>query len=148
MWRRGVRSVAAAAVLALCTAGCATVIQSSGQYSQSRRPVPDAKVQINGLPASGPTEADRVAGNAIADIQQFWTEKFPQAFDGKQYQGPQGGFFSVDPGDPSESVPCVSNASEIRGNAFYCPPRDIVAYDRVNLLPQLQEKFGPLLVAM
>jgi predicted metalloprotease len=140
--------VAAAAVLALCTAGCATVIRSNGEYSQSRRAVPDAKVRINGLPASGPTEADRVAGNAIADIQQFWTEKFPQAFDGKQYQGPQGGFFSVDPGDPSESIPCVSNASEIRGNAFYCPPRDIVAYDRVNLLPDLQEKFGPLLVAM
>jgi predicted metalloprotease len=148
MRRTGLRFVAGTAALALSVSGCASVLRGTGGYSANIGKVADAKVDIKGLPASGPTEVDRIAGNAIADIQKFWTQKFPQTFGGKQYQGPQGGFFSVDPGNPASQIPCVSSPSQIRGNAFYCPPKDIVAWDRVNLFPQLKDKFGPFLIAM
>jgi predicted metalloprotease len=148
MGRRGLRYAAAGVVLALGAAGCGTVVKGVGEYSASTRKVADAKVKINGLKDGKPTDVDTIAGNAIADIQQFWTEKFPGTFSGKQYRGPQGGFYSVDPGNPEGEIPCVSSPSEIRGNAFYCPSKDIVAWDRVNLFPQLKDKFGPFLIAM
>jgi predicted metalloprotease len=148
MGRTRLRFAAAVAALALGAAGCANLQIGNGEYSSDQRDVPDAAVRINGLPAGGPTEVDRIAGNAIADLQQFWTERFPSTFGGKRYQGPRGGFFSVDPNDPTADVPCVSSPSQIRGNAFYCPPKDIVAWDRVNLFPQLKDKFGPFLIAM
>jgi predicted metalloprotease len=135
------------AVLAL-SAGCSTVVQGTGKYDSRVRQVADAKVDINGLPGGKPTDVDRTAGNAISDIQLFWTEKFPETFNGKKYDGPQGGFFSVDPSDTSQTVPCVDNPSEIRGNAFYCPSRDIVAWDRVNLFPELEKHFSKFLIAM
>ena len=147
MRRTALRFAAGTAVLALSAAGCASVVEGRGEYSATGRRVADAKTDIKGLPSSGPTEVDRIAGNAIADIQQFWNEKFPPTFGGKRYQPPQGGFYSVDPSTNSD-VPCVSSPSQIRGNAFYCPPKDIVAWDRINLFPQLKDKFGPFLIAM
>src|SRR5262249_51784781 len=134
--------------LAACASSCVSLVNGTGDYSPNAGQVADAKIDIRGLPGGTPTDVDRIAGNAIADIQQFWSEKFPETFDGKNYESPQGGFFSVDPGDPAADVPCVSNTSQIRGNAFYCPPKDLVAWDRVNLFPQLKDKFGPFLIAM
>jgi predicted metalloprotease len=148
MRRTGLRFAAGTAVLALTATGCATVLRGTGEFSPNVGNVTDAKIDIKGLPASGPTVVDTDAGNAIADIQKFWTEKFPQTFGGKRYQAPQGGFYSVDPGDPSAEIPCVSSPAQIRGNAFYCPPKDLVAWDRVNLFPQLRAKFGKFLIAM
>ena len=46
------------------------------------------------------------------------------------------------------AAPCTEDPSDIRGNAFYCPSRDIVAWDRKILLPRLQQRFGDFLVAM
>ena len=93
MRRTGLRFAAGVAVLALGGAGCASLLAGNGEYSANTRNVPDAHIDIKGLPSTGPTDVDRIAGNAIADIQQFWTEKFPATFGGKRYQGPQGGFF-------------------------------------------------------
>jgi predicted metalloprotease len=136
------------AALAL-SAGCGSLVQGTGTYQASVQKVADASAKdINGLPGGKPTDVDQIAANAIADIQQFWTEKFPETFSGRKYEGPQGGFYSVDPSASTGDVPCVNSPSEIRGNAFYCPKRDIVAWDRAGLFPQLKNKFGPFLIAM
>jgi predicted metalloprotease len=130
------------------TTGCGAAVHGVGSFASQQSQVADAKVDINGLDAGKPADVDRVAGNAIADIQQFWTEKFPETFSGRKYSEPKGGFYSVDPGDSSATVPCVDSPSEIRGNAFYCPSRDVVAWDRINLFPQLKKNFGDFLIAM
>jgi predicted metalloprotease len=138
-WRLRVVAVAGVSVLA---AGCSQLVVGAGSFSSGLTDVPDAKINING---SDNGRIDKIAGNAIADIQAFWTQQLPTNF-GKQYK-PVSAFFSVDPsGD--KSAPCTTSPSDIRGNAFYCPTRDIVAWDRVGLFPDLQRKFGPFLIAM
>jgi predicted metalloprotease len=138
-WRMG---VAALAGLAMLATGCAQSIAGSGQYSSGLSDVPNANVQING--SDGGT-VDHIAGNAISDIQAFWTQQMPAVFD-KQYQ-PVKAFYSVDPGG-DKSAPCTNTPSDIRGNAFYCPTQDIVAWDRVGLFPDLNKRFGQFLIAM
>jgi predicted metalloprotease len=140
---RSVRAgVAVLAALGMLATGCAQVVSGVGKYASGLSEVPDAKVQING---SDGGEIDNTAGNAISDVQAFWTEQMPAAF-GKPYK-PVKAFYSVDPsGD--KSAPCTNSPSDIRGNAFYCPTQDIVAWDRVGLFPDLEKRFGPFLIAM
>jgi len=133
---------AAVAVLGMLISGCSQVIDGRGQYESGLSTVADAKVQISGTDNG---DIDRIVGNAIADVQAFWTEQMPAAF-GEPYK-PVKGFFSVDPsGD--KAAPCTNSPSDIRGNAFYCPNQDIVAWDRVGLFPDLKRKFGDFLIAM
>lgn len=136
------RRVAVAAVLALLASGCAQQVPGLGRYSSGRSEVADAKVEIRGTDNG---EIDRLAGNAIADIEKFWTEQMPDVFD-ERYEKVKA-FYSVDP-DGSQVAPCTDSASDIRGNAFYCPAQDIVAWDRKGLFPELQKRFGDFLVAM
>jgi predicted metalloprotease len=134
--------IALLAAVSLLSSGCARLIEGVGQYSSGLTDVADAKVQING---SDGGEIDKIAGNAIADIQAFWTQQLPAVFN-KQYK-PVSAFYSVDPGG-DKSAPCTTSPSDIRGNAFYCPTQDIVAWDRINLFPDLKKRFGPFLIAM
>ena len=130
------------AVLAVLVSGCAQQIPGLGRYSSGRTAVAHANVDIRGTDRS---EIDILAGDAIFDIEKFWTEQMPEVF-GKRYEKVKG-YYSVDPGG-NQPAPCTDTASDIRGNAFYCPSQDIVAWDRKGLFPQLEEKFGPFLVAM
>jgi predicted metalloprotease len=141
-WRRLVPAAAVLAVLAVLSTGCVQQVPGLGSYASSRAKAPDAELEIHNTD-KGPI--DTLAGNAIADIQQFWTDQMPKQFN-EQYR-PVSGFYSIDP-DGSVAAPCTEDPSDIRGNAFYCPARDIVAWDRKVLLPRLQEQFGDFLVAM
>jgi predicted metalloprotease len=141
-WRRVRGRVAMLAVLAVLASGCAQEVPGLGRYSSGRTQVADAKVGIEGTDNG---EIDRLAGNAISDIEKFWTEQMPEVFN-ERYDKVKG-FYSVDP-DGGRAAPCTDDASDIRGNAFYCPSRDIVAWDRKGLFPLLQKRFGDFLVAM
>src|SRR5215204_66256 len=136
------RRAAVLAVLAVLAGGCAQEVPGLGRYSSGRTQVADAKVAIEGTDDGG---IDRVAGNAIADIEKFWAEQLPEAFS-ERYDKVKA-FYSIDP-DGSRAAPCTDSPSDIRGNAFYCPARDIVAWDRKVLFPELQKRFGDFLVAM
>jgi predicted metalloprotease len=143
MSRWSVRArVAVLAVLALLVGGCAQQVPGLGRYSSGRAGVQHANVQINGGTGKG---VDLIAADAVADIQKFWTEQMPDVFD-ERYQ-PVKAFYSVDP-DGNQAAPCTDEPSDIRGNAFYCPTRDIVAWDRKGLFPQLEQQFGAFLIAM
>src|SRR5215207_1548374 len=136
------RRAAVLAVLAVLAGGCAQEVPGLGRYSSGRTQVADAKVAIEGTDDG---DIDRVAGNAIADIEKFWAEQLPEVF-GERYDKVKA-FYSIDP-DGSRTAPCTDSPSDIRGNAFYCPARDIVAWDRKVLFPALQKQFGDFLVAM
>jgi len=139
--RRSRAAVAVLAALVLLT-GCVRTLDGNGHYSSGNSRVPDAKVDIKGTDGGA---IDKVAGNAIADLQAFWAEQMPQVF-GKPYR-PVSAFFSVDP-EGEQPAPCTSSAADIRGNAFYCPSQDIVAWDRKVLFPDLAKRFGTFLIAL
>jgi len=50
--------------------------------------------------------------------------------------------------DDAPAPPCVDEPSEVEGNAFYCPPADVMAWDRAALLPVLKERFGEAAVML
>jgi predicted metalloprotease len=134
--------VAVLMVLALLAAGCAQQVPGLGRYSSGRTGVTDAKIDIRNTDNG---DIDRLAGNAVFDIQLFWTAEMPDVFN-ERYE-PVKAVYSIDP-DGSQAAPCTDSASDIRGNAFYCPAQDIVAWDRKVLFPELQKRFGDFLVAM
>ena len=138
-WRR---LVPATAVLAVLATGCTQEIPGLGTYSSGRSAVSDAKIDVRNTD-DGPI--DKLAGDAVSDIQKFWSEEMPQVFN-ERYQ-PVKAFYSIDP-DGSVAAPCTDAPDDIRGNAFYCPAQDIVAWDRKILLPELKDSFGDFLVAM
>ena len=50
--------------------------------------------------------------------------------------------------DKAPAPPCVDKASDVEGNAFYCPTADVMAWDRSALLPVLKERFGEAAVML
>lgn len=126
-------------------AGCAHSVGGTPRFASdaSLSDAPDATVHITGSTGS---EVDRVAGNAISDIQKFWTAQMPKVFNGA-YRPVSGGFYSVNP-DHAKSVPCVPDPAVVKNNAFYCPSEDLVVYDRAGLLKKLGLYFGKYAIAM
>lgn len=91
---------------------------------------------------------DRIAASTVADVQAFWRQNFPTVF-GKQWRDLTGGVYSVDTtSDKGRTPPCTDNASDVEGNAFYCPAKDSVAWDRSALLPVLRDRFGDAAVVV
>ncbi|MEU5693682.1 neutral zinc metallopeptidase [Actinosynnema sp. NPDC020468] len=91
---------------------------------------------------------DRLAGTAITDVDGFWEQAFPDTF-GKPWTKLSGGIYSVDTSDPSaKPPPCTEKASDVEGNAFYCPSADAIAWDRAALLPVLKDQFGDAAVVI
>lgn len=141
-WSRRGRVTAMVAALAVLATGCAQEIPGLGTYSSGRTAVSDAKVDVKNGDGG---EIDTLAGNAVFDIQKFWTEELPGSF--KEKYEPVKAVYSIDP-DGSVAAPCTDDAADIRGNAFYCPSQDIIAWDRKVLFPELRKRFGNFLVAM
>ncbi|PRY34389.1 neutral zinc metallopeptidase [Umezawaea tangerina] len=137
----------AALVTAVATVGSGCTVAVSGQPKAARVVARDTKSTstING---SDGGQIDQLAGTALADIDRFWTDEFPASFN-KPWTSLSGGIFSVDTADASaKPPPCTEKASDVEGNAFYCPSADAVAYDRAALLPVLQSKFGDAAVVI
>jgi predicted metalloprotease len=98
-------------------------------------------IEIDG-DASDP--ANKLAIEAIADLQKYWGEEYPKTYEG-DCQPVKGGFFAVLPSS-GDLPPCAAAASDISGNAFYCADRDVVAWDAEQLLPELRDKFGDFVI--
>ena len=128
-----------AVIAALATAGCGGAPRAveAGTPTQQTTP-PSSEVSIYG-DASAPV--NKIAIKAIADLQQYWSEQFPQLY-GSQYRPVEGGFYAVRPTE-DDAPPCAQDADEVAGNAFYCATKDVIAWDAEGLLPDLQSKFGP-----
>jgi len=101
--------------------------------------VPDSSLPVAG---SDGGDIDRIAVNAVDDVQKFWAEALPADF-GKQYQ-PVGQLTSYDSGGPAQELCNSSTAGLV--NAFYCSADDSVSWDRGELLPSLDDSFGPMSV--
>lgn len=131
-----VRLFVVAVVLVLVSAGCTKTVTV-----HSSAPAPTETVQIHGDPS---TPVNKLAMQAISDLQQYWTEQFPKLY-GHDYTPVKGGFFAVVPSS-GDLPPCAQAAADISGNAFYCGKADDVAWDSEKLLPDLRKRFGDFVI--
>jgi predicted metalloprotease len=151
-----IRVVIAAACAAVTVAGCSQATVVDGRAVSMRYD----PYRVAGLPTSdgpsGPRAAapsaaawvqdtddgqiDREALLAIEDIEDFWTQHYSDAFAGTFK--PVSRLVSVDP--RSSVTVCGEEASAFDFNALYCAPDDLIAWDRVNLMPAAKEFFGDM----
>ncbi|MBB3606205.1 putative metalloprotease [Mycolicibacterium sp. BK556] len=135
MRTRALAIAALAVILAACGGPKPVVPSPTSQVAKTD------DIKITG-DASAPV--NRIAIQAIANLQKYWAEEYPKLYGG-DYKPVAGGFFAVVPSS-AKLPPCVSDAKEISMNAFYCPTKDVVAWDSEQLMPDLQKKFGDFVI--
>lgn len=87
-------------------------------------------------------EIDRAALMAVEDIEDFWSQHYSDAFAGTF--APVSRLVSVDP--RASMTVCNEDASAFDYNALYCAPDDLIAWDRVDLMPVAKEFFGDMTI--
>jgi len=111
--------------------------------SGPRAGVPDADLDVQNTDGG---EIDRLATDAVADVQAFFAARFPGDFDTEFL--PVRRLVSFDANGQGVRV-CGTDTRRLV-NAFYCPTEDTIAWDRGELLPSLAdaEQFGPMAVVL
>jgi predicted metalloprotease len=138
----------------LALSGCSIVVL--GHPSPAGRPVDDASPGELQIVGATDDPIDDLARNALADLETYWGEQFPDVF-GEQFTPLQGGYFSVDPNNADQSqypqgVGCGSDPLDVENNAFYCeapntPHSDSITYDR-SFLNELSQDYGRFIPAL
>ncbi|MFI9010240.1 neutral zinc metallopeptidase [Actinosynnema sp. NPDC053489] len=148
--------VAAALATALAVTGCTREVSGHGRSerpditkvagldittgeSGAKPGVPDADLQVENGDGG---EMDRLATNTLADVEEYWTEQLPARF-GKPF-APVKRLVSYDSTGKGVEI-CRTNTAGV-ANAFYCSLDDSIAWDRGELLPMLDDAFGPMSV--
>ena len=143
--------------LAVVLSGCSTT-SVRGQASPAAPPITDVAPADFPITGAAETEADVTSRNALADLNDYWAQTFPEVY-GEDFTQLSGGYFSVDPGDVDESaypdgeIGCSSPPEDVEQNAFYCPPdvgasnEDSISYDRA-FLQELGDQYGRFLPAL
>lgn len=135
-----IKSVLAAAAAVLLVAGCGGPKPQVPSPPTAKKP-DTSNVKING-DASDPV--NKLAIEAIADLQAYWSEEFPKLY-GQDYKPVDGGLYALT--SSAESGPdCANSYADVQGNAFYCKLDDSVSWDAEELLPQLQAKYGDFVI--
>ncbi|HEX6345786.1 neutral zinc metallopeptidase [Umezawaea sp.] len=159
MTRRAWRGAALVAVVSVAglVGGCATTV---GGTPKAERPditkiagldittgesgakpgVPDATLPVENGDGG---EMDRLALNALADVEAYWAEAMPANFGGKKFE-PVKRLVSYD--STGDGVEICRTSTAGVANAFYCSLDDSIAWDRGELLPMLNDAFGPMSV--
>jgi predicted metalloprotease len=90
---------------------------------------------------AGDDDIDRIARNALADLNQYWSEQFGPTFS-QEFTPLAGGYYSVDPANldpaqyPNGQIGCGESPDAVEDNAFYCDASsdydngDAIQYDR------------------
>lgn len=149
--RQVVRRALPAVAVGVLLTGCSTTVVT-GSASPGEGETVD--IAADAFPITGTTDdpIDTLARNALADLETFWTEAYPEFF-GEQYTPLEGGYFSVDSTNIDESaypetgIGCPGSRTdpeEVAGNAFYDPSCDVIAYDRA-LIAELSTDYGRFL---
>jgi len=122
------------------------VADTSTTAPTTTAPPPPTDLDIFGSDGS---ELNDVIGNAITDLEAFWTDAYPEAYQA-DYEPLSGGLFAIDSSTDATNVPCASgpDISELLQNAFYCPPSDAVVWDQEGFMPDLAERYGDFTVAV
>jgi predicted metalloprotease len=104
----------------------------SGVRDNPPAPVGDVKGTDNG-------PVDKLALLAVNDVAEYWSKNYPASFHGKF--SPIEKLLSWDSDDPSSPTVCGTETYQ-EPNAFFCPSKDIMAWDRGVLVPIGKQFFG------
>jgi predicted metalloprotease len=126
----------------LLLAACGGPKPEVPSQAKKKGPPDTSNIQIHG-DADDPV--NKLAVEGIADIEQWWSQQFPDLY-GKAWAPVKGGYFAVRPSEGGPPPPCASDASEVAENAFYCATGDVVAWDAEGLLPEQRKKFGDFVI--
>jgi predicted metalloprotease len=137
------RAVVGALLGSTVLTGCAaTLVQ--GHASPAAGVAGDVAPKDFPIIGAGDDDIDRIARDALTDLNTYWTEQFGPTFD-KQFTPLTGGYFSVDPDNvdpgqyPNGQIGCGEPPEAVQNNAFYCAPSpeyvngDAIQYDRAFL---------------
>jgi hypothetical protein len=80
------------------------------------------------------TDLEQTLCGATIDVQTFWTDKYPEAFNGQAYTPTKTVFFS-------QATDTAWGQATSQVGPFYCPLDQLVYFD-LDFLVQLQEQFG------
>nr|WP_239521818.1 neutral zinc metallopeptidase [Geodermatophilus sabuli] len=141
-----------ATLVTIVLSGCTVVV--AGRPISLQPPTGDVDAGEVVVEGATDDEIDVLARNALADLETFWTDQMPDVF-GQPFEPLEGGYFSVDPGDPGafpDGIGCGTDVAEVEGNAFYCsapdaPNSDSISYDRT-FLTELAEGYGRFIPAL
>ena len=157
------RRLLVGAVIAGCSAllitGCTTTLQGKAVS------VFDDPFHVAGMPATdGPTglrpdahgavrdvegtdngEIDKLAANAVSDIEDYWGQVYGEAFDG-QFT-PVEALISWDANGFDDTPFCGEDTYGLV-NAAFCYDDDTIGWDRGELLPALRKAYGDMGVTM
>jgi predicted metalloprotease len=109
----------------------------SGVREDAPQPTGDVKDTDGG-------DVDKLALLAVNDIAEFWEQNYGGSLDGSFT--PIDRLLSYDSDDPSSPVVCGTDTYQ-EPNAFYCPSRQIMAWDRGVLVPTGRQFFGDVAIA-
>jgi predicted metalloprotease len=156
MQHRWITAGIAAACSAVLVAGCSPTVLNGRALSMLYNPN-----RVSGLPAvdgpSGPRgnapkptgtventdngEVDHLILLGINDIEEFWKKNYSESLKGSFK--PVSTLLSYDSGDPSSPSACGARLYKLV-NAFYCPPKDLMAWDRGELIPTAERYYGKM----
>lgn len=125
----------------LLVVGCSGPQLPEPSESKKSGPPDISDIQIEG---DRDAPVNVLAMEAIADLQTFWGEQYPQLY-GEDYKPVEGGLFALT-SDSEVGPECASSYSDVSGNAFYCKLDDSVTWDAEGLLPDLQRKYGDFVI--
>ncbi len=93
-------------------------------------------------------DPDEIVAVALDDVAAFWAEALPETY-GIELEPLRGGTLAYGPTGPLPECGDVALSYEdVAENALYCPSDDLIAWDRVALIPDLARRFGPLTVGL
>ncbi|RBO90317.1 neutral zinc metallopeptidase [Nocardia puris] len=115
---------------------------SSTGPSGPRSGVPDTTLQAENGDGGA---VDRLALNAIADVEDFWKAEYGKHFEG-EFQ-PASKYISWNAREDEGVDFCKTDTYKFV-NAAYCRLDHSIGWDRGVLLPLIEEKFGPMAVVM
>ena len=113
---------------------------------------PEAATDIGTQSTGGPDPAglspDAVVDLAFRDLGDYWKTTFPELYGGR-FRPLRGGLVPYGPHTPVPACgPDPIVYEDVEANALYCPDEDLIAWDRVNLVPDLDQRYGPLTVGI
>ncbi len=158
MGRRSFARLLAATAVAAVLAGCGTAVQGTpvsvfadpfkvGGLEAVDGPTglrPDAKPESRSVTGTDGGEIDKLAGQSVSDLEEFWKFAYPDAFDGDLK--PVRELFSWD-SDAYDGMFC-DETTEGLVNAGFCEEQDTIGWDRTVLLPALRKANGDMAITM
>jgi predicted metalloprotease len=95
-----------------------------------------------------PGDLGKVTDATRASLEEFWSAQLPATYH-RPFRTLAGGYQPKTPQSPPFT--CAGQRQtyrDIRGNAFYCPADDYIAWDAALLFPQLDRRFGSVTPAI